>query len=309
MISLSKLEEIKDLRKVWEHEALDFTPWLAEEENIMLLGDALGLEISVDETESPVGEFRADILATEVGTGKKIIIENQLENTNHEHLGKLITYAAGKSADIVIWVVKNACEEHKAAIEWLNSNIDAKIGFFLCEIKLYSIGNSQPAVKFEVIEKPNDWITEVKKEELISETQQKRYDFWLKFQDYAFQKHGFQKNFNRKKCSYEAWLDFAIGSGACWISVVQVRKHNELHVKLYIGNDKELFSAFFEHKSEIEKNTALKFAWDKMEGRKASQIVIKNKSVNFDDEKNIEQLFDWIIDKMLKIKKEFVKYF
>ena len=157
MINLGKLKEIKDLRKVWPHEALDFTPWLAEEDNLALLADAVGLEITIDETESSVGDFNVDIYATETGTDRKIIIENQLEDTNHDHLGKLITYASGKSADIVIWVVKRAREEHRAAIEWLNNHTDENIAFFLVEIKLYQIGTSDIAVKFEVVEKPNDW--------------------------------------------------------------------------------------------------------------------------------------------------------
>ena len=116
MINLGTLEEIKDLRKVWPHEALDFTPWLAEEENIAILSDAIGIDITVDDTESPVGDFNVDIYAVETGTDRKIIIENQLEDTNHDHLGKLITYASGKAADIIVWVVKHAREEHKAAI-------------------------------------------------------------------------------------------------------------------------------------------------------------------------------------------------
>ena len=119
MLNLGRLEEIKDLRTVWPHEALDFTPWLAQDDNIALLADAVGLDIMVDETESSVGDFNVDIFASETGTDRKIIIENQLEDTNHDHLGKLITYASGKAADVIIWVVKRAREEHKAAIEWL----------------------------------------------------------------------------------------------------------------------------------------------------------------------------------------------
>ena len=134
MKALGVLEEVKDLRKVWPHEALDFTPWLAQDDNINILADAVGLEITVDETESAVGDFSVDIFAKETGTERKIIIENQLEDTNHDHLGKLITYASGKNADIIIWLVKKAREEHKSAIEWLNNHTDEKIGFFLCEI-------------------------------------------------------------------------------------------------------------------------------------------------------------------------------
>lgn len=137
MVNLSRLEEIKDLRTVWPHEALDFTPWLSQDDNISLLADAVGIDITVDETESSVGDFNVDIFASETGTDRKIIIENQLEDTNHDHLGKLITYASGKSADVIIWIVRRAREEHIAAIEWLNNHTDDKIGFFLCEIKLY----------------------------------------------------------------------------------------------------------------------------------------------------------------------------
>ena len=133
MINLSRLEEVKDLRKVWAHEALNFTPWLAEDDNIAILSDAIGLDITVEEKESTVGDFNVDIYATETGTGKKIIIENQLEDTNHDHLGKLITYASGKSAEIIIWVVKNARAEHRSAIEWLNNHTDDEISFFLFE--------------------------------------------------------------------------------------------------------------------------------------------------------------------------------
>ena len=197
VINLSRLEEIKDLRTVWPHEALDFTPWLSQDDNISLLADAVEMDITVDETESSVGDFNVDIFASETGTDRKIIIENQLEDTNHDHLGKLITYASGKSADVVIWVVKHAREEHKAAIEWLNNHTDDNVGFFLCEIKLYRIGSSEPAVKFEVVERPNDWTKEVRKSESVNETQQSRYDYWVAFEDYVFNIPAFAKNFKR----------------------------------------------------------------------------------------------------------------
>ena len=104
-----------------------------------------------------------DIFATDADTGKKIIIENQLEDTEHDHLGKLITYASGKSVDLVIWVVRKARPEHRAAIEWLNNHTDEGVGFILCEIKVFRIGNSEPAPKFEIIEQPNNWVKEMKK--------------------------------------------------------------------------------------------------------------------------------------------------
>ena len=158
--NLGKLEEVQDLRSVWPNEAKDFTPWLSS--NISRLGETLGIDIDVEETESAVWDFSVDIFAVDADTGKKIIIENQLEATDHDHLGKLITYASGKAADLVIWVVKKARDEHKAAIEWLNNHTTEDIGFILCEIKLYRIGDSAIAPSFVVIEKPNDWAKEMK---------------------------------------------------------------------------------------------------------------------------------------------------
>ena len=307
MINLGTLSEIKDLRKVWPHEALDFTPWLSQDDNISLLADAVGLDITVDETESSVGDFNVDILASETGTDRKIIIENQLEDTNHDHLGKLITYASGKGADIIIWVVKRAREEHRAAIEWLNNHTDDRIAFFLCEIKLYRIGTSEPAVKFDVIEKPNDWAKEVKRNDSSNGTQQARYDYWVAFQDYAFQNHQFAKNFRRRKPSKDHWMNFSIGSSACHIAVSQIQKRNELIVELYISEDKDLFQSLLQNKKAIEDAAEMKFDWRELPERKASRIVVE-KAVDLADHSQWTSQFEWVIEMMLKMKKAFKPY-
>ncbi|MGN0478700.1 MAG: DUF4268 domain-containing protein, partial [Hominenteromicrobium sp.] len=137
MNTLGKIEKINDLRSVWPHEAHDFSKWLSHEENLALLSDTIGIEISLAERESPVGGFHVDLFATETGTGRRIIIENQLEDTDHDHLGKIITYASGKDAEVIIWIVKRARDEHRQAIEWLNQHMDENIGFFLLEIELW----------------------------------------------------------------------------------------------------------------------------------------------------------------------------
>ena len=307
MYKLGTLEEIKDLRKVWPHEAQDFTPWLSQEENMALLSDAIGIDITVDETESDVGDFSVDIFASETGTGRKIIIENQLEDTNHDHLGKLITYASGKSAEVIVWLVRHAREEHRAAIEWLNNNTDDRIGFFLCEIKLYRIGGSEPAVKFEVVEKPNDWTKEVRRCESVNETKQQRYDYWVAFQDYAFKNPQFASSFNRRKSGYDHWLNFGIGSSGCNISVTQVQKRNVIGVELNINDDKELFRSLLGHRDEIEKETGIKFDWRELPNRKASRILVE-KAVSFADRNEWNSQFEWIMDSMLKMKKAFRKY-
>ena len=264
------------MRTVWSHKALDFTPWLSQDDNISLLADAVEMDITVDETESSVGDFNVDIFVSETGTDRKIIIENQLEDTNHDHLGNLITYASGKSADVVIWVVKHAREEHKAVIEWLNNHTDDNVGFFLCEIKLYRIGSSEPAVKFEVVERPNDWTKEVKKSESVNETQQSRYDYWVAFKDYAFNIPTFAKNFKKRKPSTDHWMNLSIG-----------------------------FS--LDNKEDIESVSGLSFDWRELPDRKASRIVLE-KSVQFANKSQWESQFEWLADVMVKMKAAFCKY-
>lgn len=267
----------------------------------------MGLDITVDETESSVGDFNVDILASETGTDRKIIIENQLEDTNHDHLGKLITYASGKSADVIIWVVKHAREEHKAAIEWLNAHTDDKIAFFLCEIKLYKIGNSEPAVKFEVIERPNDWAKEIKKVEHNSPRHHKRLEYWTAFNDYAFQNADFAKQFKQRKPSTDHWMTLSIGSSACHLDITMIQKRSENGVELYISDDKELYKQLFDKKDSIEKETGLMFDWQELPEKKASRIIVSNPA-DFDDASKWPEQFDWIMDTLIKMKKAFKKH-
>jgi hypothetical protein len=133
-ISLSKLNKM-ELRDVWGVEP-DFTSWLAQQENLDLLGEEIGVEIKPIRTEASVGAFKVDILGEEESSGRKIIIENQLEDTNHDHLGKIITYASGYDAEIIIWVVRDVREEHQRAVEWLNEHSDEKTGYFLIKVEL-----------------------------------------------------------------------------------------------------------------------------------------------------------------------------
>lgn len=305
MTNLGTLKKITDLRSIWPHEALNFTPWVAE--NVDLLADAVGLDITVDETESSVGDFNVDIYASETGTDRKIIIENQLEDTDHDHLGKLITYASGKGADVVIWVVKHAREEHKAAVEWLNNHTDDKIGFFLCEIKLFQIGDSQIAPAFTVVERPNDWTKEIRKTASANSTQQQRLEYWQAFNDYAFTDANFSRIFNKRKPTTDHWMDFSIGSSACHIAVSQIQKRKAVDVELYINDDKELFKSLFAHKDEIEKNMEMELEWKELPERKASRILIK-KTVDLDDRATWPEQFDYIMDTCIKMKRAFKRY-
>ncbi len=306
-MNLGKLKEIKDLRKAWPHEALDFTPWLAEEDNLSQLADAVGLEITVEETESSVGDFSVDISATETGTERKIIIENQLGYTDHDHLGKLITYASGKAADIIIWVVKKAREEHRAAVEWLNNHTDENIAFFLVEVKLYQIDNSEIAPKFEVVEKPNDWTKEIKRNTSNSPTRQARYDYWVAFNEYAFRNRAFAKAFNPRKATTDHWMSLSVGSSGCHINLCQIRRNGRAQVEWYIPDDKCLYQKFHANKPAIESEMGVSLEWQELPEKKASRILI-SKKVDFDNKDTWPEQFDWMMDIAPKMKNVFRKF-
>lgn len=196
--NLDKLKKV-ELRDVWPHEALDFTRWLSEESNLAILSSAVGIELELIETESSAGSFNVDIYAQEAGTGRKVIIENQLEDTNHDHLGKIITYAAGKSAQVVIWIVRHARDEHRQAIEWLNAHTDDEAAFLLVEIEVWSIGDSLPAPRFNVVEQPNEWARAVKASEGMSETDKIKLAYWTRYREVAEATPEFMKEFSPRK--------------------------------------------------------------------------------------------------------------
>ena len=305
VMNLGKLAKISDLRTVWPHEALDFTPWLAQEDNIALLSDELGIDISVDETESSVGSFSVDILATETGTGNKIIIENQLEETNHDHLGKLITYASGKDAKIIIWIVKRAREEHRRAIEWLNNHTDEEMSFFLVEIELWSINNSEPAVKFCVVEQPNNWVKEIKKiESSLTEAQRLKLEYWTQFVEYAFADATYSNEFNKRKPSSDHWYSVGLGSSEYGMNFLVNTQKNRITIEVYITNKKDLYHMFFNNKNEIEEMIGAQLDWRELPNRKASRIlyVLDADVKNTDDRK---RQFDWIKEYSVKMAKAF----
>ena len=305
-MQLGKMKKIKDLRSVWKNEPKNFSKWLSEEENLNLLGNEIGVDITLDQLESRVGDFSIDILATEVDTNKKIIIENQLEDTNHDHLGKIITYASGKNAEIIIWIVKRAREEHRKAIEWLNDNIDAKISFFLVEIELWQIDNSPLAPHFNVIERPNDWAKNVKNLESLSETKQLQYKFWQAFCDYAFKRDDMEREFSQRKTHPQHWYTLGVPGKQYTINTAVNTQKKQISVDIYIPNDKNFFHEILNEKQKIENMFGSCLEW--IEAGKDCRIVAKkNVDIKNSFDNNWNQLFDWLITTSLKMKEIITK--
>ncbi len=306
-MKLGKLQEV-DIRKVWPHEQYDFSKWLSGEENIKELGDILNLSLTDVETEKFVGNYRCDILCKDEITGKVVLIENQLEPTNHDHLGKIITYASGLDAAVVVWIVASARDEHASAIEWLNKHTSDELSFFLLEVHAYKIGDSAPAPHFKIIEQPNDFVKTVKaisQSAEISESQKSRLEFWTQFNEVIDSKG---KPFNKRKATTDHWYNVAIGSSEASISIDLVNKEHKIRVGLWITDNKELFDALLQQKNEIEKSLGIALDWNRLDNKKASVICTYIKGLDFRNQDNYSHLMEQIIDVVLKMKNVFPKY-
>ena len=306
-MELGKLKEI-DIRKVWAHEQYDFSDWLAKEENIQYLGDTLNLSLSDVEKEKFVGSYRCDILCKDEITGKNVIIENQLESTNHDHLGKIITYASGLDAAVVIWIVGNAKEEHASAIEWLNKHTDEEISFFLIEVHAYTIEGSKPAPYFKIIQQPNDFAKQVKsisRNAEMNDSQSSRLEFWTLFNE-ILERRG--KPFNKRKATVDHGYAVAVGSSRCHISIDLVNRDHIIRINMWIPDDKELFDSFFSNKEDIEKEVGHPLTWKKSEDKKAAYAYSVIEGLDFNHPDNYENLINKSIEEVLRFKKAFQPY-
>jgi hypothetical protein len=306
-MKLGKIKEI-DIRSVWAHEQYDFSKWLAEEENIKALGEVLNLSLTDVDTEQFVGSYRCDIICKDELTGKSVLIENQLEATNHDHLGKIITYASGLDASVVVWIVSSARDEHASAIEWLNKHTDEDVSFFLIEVHAYTIGNSDPAPMFKIIEQPNDFVKTVKalaEKGELNERQKHRLDFWRQFNDVVDERG---KPFNKHKPTTDHWYTVAVGSSKCHISIDLVNKEHKIRVGLWIDDSKDMFDYFFENRSDIEKAVGTTLEWSRLDSKKASVICTNIPGLNFNNQDNYSELMNKAIDCVIALREAFTPY-
>jgi len=292
-MDLSRLAKV-ELREAWPHEASDFTSWLAEEENLQLLSDEIGIDISLIETEASVGRYSVDILAEEETTGRKVVIENQLEATNHDHLGKLITYASGFDAEIVVWIVKDVRDEHKQAVDWLNEHTDDKINIFAIEMELWQIGDSPYAPKFQVLSQPNDWAKAVKSssgQSKLTDTKLMQLDFWTRFTDFVSTR---ESGLRLRKAYPQHWHDISIGSSKAHLTLIMDTRNEQIRCELYIPDCKELFEALSAREKPIEDALDYELEWMELPGKKASRVKAAL-DMDVNDSDVWEKCFEWLV--------------
>jgi hypothetical protein len=311
--TLGRLQKV-ELREAWTSESSDFTPWLAQEENLNLLGEAIGIELELESQEKDVGPFRADILCKDTATDNWVLIENQLARTDHSHLGQLLTYAAGLNAVTIVWIAERFTAEHRATLDWLNERTDEKINLFGLEIELWRIGESPIAPKFNIISQPNDWSRTVQQAAAgsgeFSPYKQLQLKFWTAFKQHMESKGSIVRC---QKPFPQHWTNHAIGrSGVHLDSVVSLwnsetgLKGPEIRAGLYLDgpNAKQEFAVLEKEKENIEKALGFPLTWYNPEKKAACRLYTRQ-NADFTNEAFWPEQFEWLRQRLEMMHKVF----
>jgi hypothetical protein len=303
---LGKLERIQ-LRKAWAHEAGEFTAWLAQADNLTLLAESLGLsELELVGTEHPVGDFKVDILCTD--DGGKVIIENQLEKTNHTHLGQILTYAAGVGARKVIWLAEAFRTEHVAALEFLNQHTTDELDFFAVEIELWRIGDSPMAPSFNVVVKPNDWAKtgqqNAKAAATTTPTKQRQLKFWTGWQAWLQAKGS---TLRTQKPLPQHWTNIALGRSGIHLAATVNSRESRVGMEVYINheNSKSMFKQLQAHQVEIDAAFGAKLEWMELPDGHACRILQVRPDSPLESEDQWPAYFAWLEQAALRMSEVF----
>jgi hypothetical protein len=270
--TIGRLERV-ELRELWKHEERGFSKWL--ENNLDELSEAIGIMLSEPKREERAGNFQVDLVA-ESADGNIAVIENQLEFTNHDHLGKILTYLTNLDAKIAVWIAKEARAEHIRTIQWLNETTPQDIAFFLVRLAAYKIGNSDPAPLFTVIVGPSSEskvIGEKKKE--LAERHVLRQRFWTqllaKARDRKVMTH------SSRSPSKDNWIAAGAGVRAGISFNYVIWMDEKAAVELYIDTDskednKRIFNVLHNEQEKIEEAFGNALIWERLDDKKASRI-------------------------------------
>jgi len=302
-LNLGRLTKM-NLLDIWKNED-EFNNWLAD--HLTLLSKVIGIELELVSREEKIGEFSADIVAKDVNTNDIVIIESQLNKSDHDHLGKIITYASGKDASIVIWISPEIREEHRSALEWLNNNTTENISFFGLEIEILRIDDSPPAPRFNIVSKPNTWRRRVAQKLSKKDLMYQEY-----FQELVDRLRS-QGLTNARKGSPQSW--FCTGAGRSGFLFCFVFARNRYRLELYIdtedkGRNKRAFDHLKGLKNDIEKAIGGRLIWERLDDARASRIYVEYpnpitiKKV-LEDAELRSKLFQWSIKKLKKFKEVF----
>lgn len=284
-----------DLSEVWETEPQHFTPWLAREENLTLLGNTLGIELELEGKEINVGAFRADILCKNTEDDSGVIIENQLNPTDHKHVGQLLTYAAGLDACTAIWIAKTFRDEHHAMLDWLNRITGEDYRFFGVEMKVWRIEGPTCGVQFEVVSSPDGWISGVNRDTqgaANNELSEKFRRYWTGFRDYVTNN---DKPINFGVPGTRSFHGFGIGRMDFRLMTWLLRRKRQIGIRLIIDGDNAEghFRLLEEQKDEIHKTFGETLEWNELPSSRSCRISLYKEDTDPLDENGWTQQYEW----------------
>lgn len=290
-------------RQVWPHEARDFTPWLLQ--NVDVLGNLLGMELELEVAEHPVGDFSLDLIGRDLSDDSVVIVENQLEASDHSHLGQILTYAAGTDPRTIVWVTTRFRPEHRAALDWLNEHTDPGTRFFGVEIEVVKIGDSAPAPNFALAAQPNDWGKQVKAAAVAAGTSEKSqhyWKFWGTFLTALTERHPTWTN--RKTSSRDNFYDLSTGTSGAVYSISFGT--NGLRLQLYFNGTYELnlarFLALQCMKDEFEQVLGEQAEWDEKPGMKSASVAVVSRFTDIAEVDQWPVMIDWLIDQLTRFR-------
>jgi len=306
-----------ELRDVWPHEAHSFTPWVLE--NADRLSEALGMDLEIEAAEHSVGNFQLDLIGTDLDSGQRVIIENQLESTDHKHLGQILTYAGGTDPKIIIWIAKKFNDEHAAALQWLNENTDDEINFYGVQVSAVKIGDSLPAALFDLIVRPNNWEKRIRSSVSTrgdsSGTQDRYVRFWHQFYERISDVHPEWKSLMRKSDNKSSWSTFATGIPGIWYGVnfagtwgerTLFRNIKALRSEIYFGSsntelNEQRFQQFEANRARLELALGFELEFEELSRRKSSRIATYTPGT-ISDEENWNDYIEFFISSQMNLR-------
>ena len=298
MSKLGTIQEV-DIRKIWPDEARNFTPWLAN--NLDLLSETLGIALEAVEQEAPVGSNRLDIRAKD-REGQTVVVENQLDATNHDHLARLLIYAAGYEARIVIWVAARFTDEHLAAIDWLNARTREEADFYGVEIRVVKIGDSLPVPDFRLVARPSIWSRQTRRS--VSPDNEKQRHFNQQILDRLREQGradttGALLNWNSIPSSVSGFRYY-------WSMERNRAQRVAVYLEMKTGDqehEKKIFDSLELEKSDIEESLGRKLIW---KDAKKIQIILQGEEAWINDPpEKLNQIREWILEHLPKLKRVF----
>lgn len=300
---LGRLEQC-DLREAWAHEATEFTPWLARPENLAILGDALGLQLEPVARERSVGLFQADLLCRDEDENW-VLIENQLERTDHGHLGQALTYASGLDALTIIWIAARFTDEHRATFDWLNRITNDGFRFFGLEVELWRIENSLRAPKFNVVSQPNGWSRSmahaartIDDAELTNIRLMQR-DYWMALNEVLDATGG--PVAGNKRPQPRRLMSYPTGRSGFYLRAVMLRTKDQVRAELYVAarNAKSYFDLLLKHRDQIERELSYPLIWDEVaDDQNSSRVFIQLDVADPEETDDWPRQHRWLADRL-----------